>query len=80
MGDMKEVSRVLKHGATFLIVGEAYKGSKNDERDQKLALSTSMTLHTVEEFGEVLREAGFFDVKVDDNYQKGWICGVCRKP
>jgi SAM-dependent methyltransferase len=78
--DMKEVSRVLKHRATFLIVGEAYKGSKNDQRDQKLALSTSMTLHTIEEFGEVMREAGFSDVKVDENYQEGWICGVCRKP
>jgi SAM-dependent methyltransferase len=33
IGDMKEVFRVLKHGATFLIVGEAYKGSKIDARD-----------------------------------------------
>ena len=78
--DLKEVLRVLKHGATFLVVGEAYKGSKNYDRDQKWAKVIGMTLHSVEEFGGVLRYAGFSDVKVDENYQEGWICGVCRKP
>ena len=29
-----------------------------------------MTLHTVEEFGDLLRETAFFDVKVDENYEE----------
>jgi SAM-dependent methyltransferase len=78
--NMKEVSRVLKHGAIFLIVGGEYKGSNRDERDQKWAHIIGMTLHTVREFEEVLREVGFSDVKMNENYQEGWICGVCRKP
>lgn len=80
VGDMKEVFRVLKREGTFLVVGGAYNGSRNDARDQNWAKVIGMTLHTVEEFGEVLREAGFFDVKMDENYQEGWICGVCTKP
>lgn len=78
--NMKEVSRVLKHGATFLVVGGEYKGSKRNERNQKWDLIIGMNLHTVEEFEEVLREGGFSDVTVHENYREGWICGVCGKP
>ncbi len=78
--DMKEVSRVLKREGTFLVLGELYKGSKKYVRAQKWGVTVDMTLHTVEEFGEVLREAGFVDVKVDENYQECWICGIGRKP
>ena len=78
-GDMREVFRVLKRPGTFLVVGGAYKGSRNDARDRNWAKVIGMTLHTVDELGEVLREAGFFDVKMNENYQEGWVCGVCRK-
>lgn len=80
VANMKEVSRVLKNGAIFLIVGGEYKGSKRDERDQKWAHIIGMTLHAARELEEVLREVGFCDVKMNENYQEGWICGVCRKP
>ena len=80
IGDMKEVLRVLKHAATFLVVAEVYIGSKTYERFRKEVLINHMTLHTIEEFGGALREAGFIDVKVYENYQEGWMCGVCKKP
>lgn len=77
--DMKEVIRVLKPGAALLIIGGEYKGSKNDERDQKWAKRIGMTLHTVEEFSEVLHHAGFSDVEMHENYDEGWFCGIGKK-
>lgn len=77
--DLKEVLRVLKPGGLLLIVGGEYRGSKDDERDQKWAETIGMTLHTVKEFGQVLRNTGFSDVEMHENYDEGWFCGVGKK-
>jgi SAM-dependent methyltransferase len=78
--NMKEVLRVLKLGAAFLVVGGEYKGSRRDERDKRWARIIGMSLHTVGELEGVLCEAGFSNVEVYEDRQEGWICGVCRKP
>ena len=78
--DMKEVIRVLKPGAALLIIGGEYKGSKNDERDQKWAKTIGMTLLTIKEFSEVLHNTGFSDVEMHENYDEGWFCGIGKKP
>ena len=70
---------MLKHEATFLVVGGEYKGSKNDERDQKWVQTIGMRLHNVRESKELLRESEFSDVRVAENYDRGWIWGIGRK-
>lgn len=38
-----------------------------------------MKLLDVRELEELLLEAGFSDVRVDENCEKSWICGIGRK-
>lgn len=35
---------------------------------------------TVTELRAVLAKAGFTDVEVFENYDKGWVCATGRKP
>jgi SAM-dependent methyltransferase len=77
--DVAEVRRVLKPGGTLLLVAEIYKGGKFARRAQLLedhADATRMTLLTVDEHRQLLLDAGFSDVRVLDDYDKGWICAV----
>ena len=81
--DMREVLRVLKPGGALIIIAEAYKGGKYDKLLQKLVeVSKTMTYAhlTVQEHSELFSSAGYTDVQVFEEYDKGWICGVGRKP
>ena len=77
--DMAEVRRVLKPGGTLLVVAEIYKGGKFDRRVQLLedhADVTKMTILTVDEHRRLLLDAGFADVRVIEDYERGWICAI----
>ena len=79
--DMREVLRVLKPGGTFIIIAEAYKGGKYDRLLQRLETLQQRGIMnyahlTVAEHGELLSQAGFIDVQVFEEYQKGWLCAV----
>lgn len=78
--DMKEVLRVLKPGGRLMITGESYLGSRYDERNEKWAKLGNMTNHTIDEFNELFITAGYCDVKVFEEYERGWICGLGSKP
>jgi hypothetical protein len=41
---------------------------------------TKMTLLSVDEHRELLSRAGYADVRVIEDYGRGWICGLGRKP
>ena len=81
--DVREVLRVLKPGGTFLIVAEAYKGGKKAGQIQMFADMMSRTgsySHlTIEEHRELLANAGYSDVRVFEEYDKGWMCATGRK-
>jgi SAM-dependent methyltransferase len=78
--DMREVLRVLKPGGTLVIVAEAYKGGKHDERLQRVAELTKMVFLTPDEHRELFSTAGYSDVRVTERPDKGWICAIGRKP
>jgi len=82
--DVREVLRVLKPGGAFLIVSEAYKGGKRARQNQMFADAMSGTGNfshlTVEEHRELLSDAGYSDVQVFEDYEKGWLCATGRKP
>jgi ubiquinone/menaquinone biosynthesis C-methylase UbiE len=83
--DMREVLRVLKPGGAMVIIAEVYKGGKYDRLVQRFAemmqrIGFSYVNLTVDEHREFFLRAGFTDVQLMDEYDKGWICGIGRNP
>lgn len=81
-GDMREVFRVLKPGGTLIIIAEVYKGANTtvSRLAEKYASRTAMKLLSVEEHRELFINAGYSEVQVIEERNKGWICGIGRKP
>ena len=78
--DLGEVLRVLKPGGWLMIAGEAYKGSKYDERNARWLSAGGMTVLSPDELAETVAGAGFVNLQVIDDYEWGWICAVAAKP
>jgi ubiquinone/menaquinone biosynthesis C-methylase UbiE len=80
--DVREVLRVVKPGGAFAIVAEVYKGADTTVTRlvEKYAPKTGMKLLTPDEHQSLLAGAGFADVQVFTNPEKGWVCAVGVKP
>jgi ubiquinone/menaquinone biosynthesis C-methylase UbiE len=80
--DMREVFRVTKPGGTLVIIAEVYKGANTRiaRLCEKYASRTGMTLLSVDEHRDLLANAGYSDVRVVAEPDKGWICATGRKP
>jgi SAM-dependent methyltransferase len=81
--DMREVMRVLKPGGTLIIIAEAYKGGKYDKVLAKvvgLMQPLNYAHLSVAEHRELFARAGYADIQVFENYDKGWLCGIGKKP
>jgi ubiquinone/menaquinone biosynthesis C-methylase UbiE len=79
--DLREVRRVLKPRGAVLIVVEAYKGGKYEKRLQPFVRAMTPLGYShlsVEENRELLSDAGFSDVEVFEEYDKGWLCALGR--
>jgi len=78
--DMQEILRVLKPGGTLMIIAESYKGGRYD-MVQGLAMSLlRSTRLSVDGHRELFSTAGYTDVQIFEEQNKGWICGIGRKP
>lgn len=80
-GDMLEVFRVVKPGATLVLIAEVYGGSKTKTAQlaEKYSSRTGMKLLNVEEHRALLAGAGFSDVRIIEERGKGWICAIGRR-
>jgi ubiquinone/menaquinone biosynthesis C-methylase UbiE len=81
-GDIREVFRVMKPGGTLVLIAEIYKGANTmaAKLAEKYASRTGMTLLSVDEHRELFTNAGYSNVQIIEARDKGWICGVGRKP
>jgi SAM-dependent methyltransferase len=83
--DMREVLRVVKPAGALVIIAEVYKGGKFDRHVQRFAELMQRTGFpyanlTVDEHRQLFLRAGFTDVRVIEEYDKGWICGIGKNP
>lgn len=81
-GDMREVFRVVKTGGKLVVIAEVYRGANTTvaKLAEKFESQTGMKLLSVDEHRELFINAGFSDVKIFEERDKGWICGVGQKP
>lgn len=81
-GDVREVLRVLRPGAQFILIAEVYKGSgkASAQMMEKYSHVTHMTILTADEHRALLADAGFVNVEVFENRDKGWITAFGAKP
>jgi len=79
--DMREIFRVVKRGGRLILIAEVYKGANTRvaRMAEKHAPRMGMKLLSVEEHRELLAHAGFSEVQVEIEAEKGWICGVGGK-
>ena len=59
---------------------KGYKNEKYDARNQKWGEQHGIAFHSVGEFDQLLAAAGYSGVEMFENYDRGWICVVGRKP
>ena len=81
-GDLREVFRVLKAGGALVLIAEIYKGANTvaAKLAEKYSSRTGLVLFSVDEHREVLTKSGYSEVAVIEERDKGWICGIGRKP
>lgn len=79
--DVREILRVLKPGGKLIIIAEVYKGAntKMAELCERYAPRTGMTLLDINEHRELFTNAGYSDVQVSVDQDKGWLCGIGTK-
>lgn len=78
--DLREILRVLKPGATFIIIAESYKGGRYDRLQRPVMKLLKSVNLSVDEHRELFSSAGFSDVQMFEEPGKGWMCGTGRKP
>ena len=80
--DIREIFRVVKPGGKLIVIAEIYKGANTTVARlcEKYAPQTGLKLLSIEEHQQLLANAGFSDVRVDTEPNKGWICATGKRP
>lgn len=73
--DLKEIYRVLKLNGKLVLINEGYicSNEKKRRKAEKWSKLGNFPIHTPEEYQELLEKAGFSNVDIYEEYEKGWI-------
>jgi SAM-dependent methyltransferase len=78
--DMREVLRVLKPGGELIVIAEMYKGGRYDKRKGPVMWLLRASHLSVNDHRELFSAAGYADVGIFEEHNKGWISAIARKP
>ena len=80
-GDLRELLRVLKRSGELAIIAEVYKGAstKTAKLVEEYLPMTGMKLLSPEEHRNLLTNAGFSNVQITTETNKGWIFASGKK-
>jgi ubiquinone/menaquinone biosynthesis C-methylase UbiE len=77
---MQEVKRVLKPGGRFIVIAEYYrKETREPIVGWVLALLRAHRL-SLQEHRDLLTRAGFVDIRISEEVDRGWLCAIGCKP
>ncbi len=77
--DLREVLRVLDKGGIFLITADIYGDAELSGEDRENIAKYGLFNPTIDEFRNLLENAGFSYVKIHTKENTSWICAEGRK-
>jgi SAM-dependent methyltransferase len=78
--DMREILRVLKPGGKLIVIAETYQGGKYDKLKWPVMWLLRSSHLSVNGHRELFSKAGYTDVEILEEQNKGWISGIGSKP
>lgn len=81
INDLKEIHRVLKINGELLLVNEGYKCENKEVMKvvENWAKLGNLKLYSPKEYREFLTEAGFSEIDIYEQKEKGWITAIAMK-
>ncbi|MBI3450134.1 MAG: class I SAM-dependent methyltransferase [Acidobacteria bacterium] len=79
VADMREILRVLKPGATLVMIAETYRGGRLGALYQLPMKLLRATYLSVDEHRELFSRAGFSGIEMFEERARGWLCAVARR-
>lgn len=80
LGDMREILRVLKPAGRLVVIAETYKGGKYDWLKWPVMWLLRSSHLSVSDHTSLFASAGYVNVEIFEETNKGWICGMATKP
>ena len=79
LNDLKEILRVLKTGGKLVMVFEMCRVEDNPDKWQEVEELINIKSVTEQEITDILKEAGYVNIKTDVVPEKSWLTAVAEK-